>query len=61
MPDMPDVSFDNLLIISAVAVLAPLVIGFLPRLRISAANRRRRSSLPRWQCRIRPFPGEQSA
>ena len=33
---MPDVSFDNLLIISVIAVLAPLVAGTLPRLRIPA-------------------------
>jgi len=33
---MPDVSFTNLLIISAVAVLAPLVVGFFPRLRVPA-------------------------
>jgi Kef-type K+ transport system membrane component KefB len=33
---MPDVSFSNLLIVLAVAVLAPLIIGFLPRLRIPA-------------------------
>jgi predicted Kef-type K+ transport protein len=33
---MPDVSFTNLLIISAIAVLAPLTVGFLPRLRIPA-------------------------
>jgi Kef-type K+ transport system membrane component KefB len=30
---MPDVSLTNLLIISVLAVLAPLVVGFLPRLR----------------------------
>jgi Kef-type K+ transport system membrane component KefB len=33
---VPDVSFNNLLIISAVAVLAPLAVGFFPRLRIPA-------------------------
>jgi Kef-type K+ transport system membrane component KefB len=33
---MPDVSFNNLLIVVAVAVAAPLVIGFLPRLRTPA-------------------------
>jgi len=33
---MPDVSFTNLLVVAAVAVLAPLVIGYLPRLRIPA-------------------------
>jgi Kef-type K+ transport system membrane component KefB len=33
---MPEVSFDNLLIIAVVAVLAPLVAGALPRLRIPA-------------------------
>jgi len=33
---MPDVSFDNLLIISAMAVLAPLLAGTLPKLRIPA-------------------------
>src|SRR5437660_561527 len=33
---MPDVSFTNLLIISALAVLAPLAVGFLPRLRVPA-------------------------
>src|SRR5690242_17841908 len=33
---MPDVSFDNLLIISVIAVLAPLCAGALPRLRIPA-------------------------
>jgi Kef-type K+ transport system membrane component KefB len=31
---MPDVSFDNLLAVAVIAVLAPLVTGFLPRLRI---------------------------
>ncbi len=31
---MPDVRFENLLVISVVAVLAPLLIGFAPRLRI---------------------------
>lgn len=31
---MPDVSFDNLLVISVVAALSPLVLGFLPRLRV---------------------------
>jgi Kef-type K+ transport system membrane component KefB len=33
---MPAVSFTNLLIISAVAVLAPLLLGLLPRLRVPA-------------------------
>src|SRR5437763_12706803 len=33
---MPDVSFINLLIIVTVAVLAPLAVGFFPRLRIPA-------------------------
>ena len=33
---MPDVSFNNLLIVVAVAVAAPLVIGFAPRLRTPA-------------------------
>jgi Kef-type K+ transport system membrane component KefB len=33
---MPDVSFTNLLVVAAVAVLAPLTIGFFPRLRIPA-------------------------
>ncbi|HET7245347.1 MAG TPA: cation:proton antiporter [Streptosporangiaceae bacterium] len=33
---MPDVSFGNLLVVAAVAVLAPLVIGFFPRLRVPA-------------------------
>src|ERR1700745_1740342 len=33
---MPDVSFTNLLIVVAVAVLAPLAVGFFPRLRIPA-------------------------
>ncbi|MEP7054109.1 MAG: cation:proton antiporter [Actinomycetota bacterium] len=33
---MPDVRFENLLIICVVAVIAPLVIGFAPRLRIPA-------------------------
>src|SRR5690348_14575180 len=33
---MPDVSFGNLLVVAAVAVLAPLVIGFSPRLRVPA-------------------------
>lgn len=31
---MPDVSFTNLLVISVIAVLAPLLIGYAPRLRI---------------------------
>src|SRR6266702_4251227 len=35
---MPDVSFTNLLVVVAVAVLAPLVIGFFPRLRIPAVG-----------------------
>src|SRR5208282_801742 len=30
---MPDVSFGNLLVVVAVAVLAPLTVGFFPRLR----------------------------
>jgi Kef-type K+ transport system membrane component KefB len=33
---MPDVSFDNLLIVSVVAVVAPLALGFAPRLRLPA-------------------------
>ena len=33
---MPDVSFTNLLVVVAVAVLAPLTVGFAPRLRIPA-------------------------
>jgi Kef-type K+ transport system membrane component KefB len=33
---MPPVSFANLLIISTIAVLAPLILGFLPRLRAPA-------------------------
>ena len=33
---MPDVSFTNLLVVCAVAVLAPLTVGFAPRLRIPA-------------------------
>ncbi len=33
---MPDVRFENLLIISLVAVIAPLVVGFAPRVRIPA-------------------------
>jgi Kef-type K+ transport system membrane component KefB len=33
---MPDVSFTNLLVVTAVAVLAPLVVGFFPRLRVPA-------------------------
>ena len=33
---MPDVRFENLLIICVLAVIAPLVIGFAPRLRIPA-------------------------
>jgi Kef-type K+ transport system membrane component KefB len=33
---MPDVSFTNLLIVAAVAVLAPLTVGFFSRLRIPA-------------------------
>ena len=33
---MPEVSFDNLLIISVIAVLAPLLAGAVPRLRIPA-------------------------
>jgi Kef-type K+ transport system membrane component KefB len=33
---MPDVSFTNLLAVAAVAVLAPLVVGYFPRLRIPA-------------------------
>src|SRR5664279_2948774 len=33
---MPDVSFTNLLIIMVIAVLAPLLIGYAPRLRVPA-------------------------
>src|SRR5262250_2846710 len=33
---MPDVSFTNLLVVAAVAVLAPLGVGFFPRLRVPA-------------------------
>src|SRR5215470_10100281 len=33
---MPDVSFTNLLVVAAVAVLAPLMVGFFPRLRVPA-------------------------
>jgi Sodium/hydrogen exchanger family len=33
---MPDVSFTNLLVVAAVAVLAPLAVGFAPRLRVPA-------------------------
>lgn len=33
---MPDVSFGNLLVICVIAVLAPLVIGYAPRLRVPA-------------------------
>ncbi len=33
---MPDVSFTNLLVVMAVAVLAPLIVGYLPRLRVPA-------------------------
>src|SRR6516225_1956353 len=33
---MPDVSFTNLLMVAAVAVLAPLTVGYAPRLRIPA-------------------------
>src|SRR5262249_61585867 len=33
---MPDVSFTNLLVVAAVAVLAPLTVGYFPRLRIPA-------------------------
>ena len=33
---MPDVSFVNLLVVAAIAVLAPLTVGFAPRLRIPA-------------------------
>src|SRR5215469_13980834 len=33
---MPDVSFTNLLVVAAVAVLAPLTVGYAPRLRIPA-------------------------
>src|SRR5499427_910990 len=33
---MPDVSFTNLLVVAAVTVLAPLVVGYFPRLRIPA-------------------------
>src|SRR6201993_1424401 len=33
---MPDVSFTNLLVVTAIAVLAPLTVGFAPRLRIPA-------------------------
>ena len=33
---MPDVSFDNLLLVSVVAVAAPLALGFAPKLRLPA-------------------------
>jgi Kef-type K+ transport system membrane component KefB len=33
---MPDVSFTNLLVVAAVAVAAPLTVGFFPRLRVPA-------------------------
>src|SRR5215469_1526549 len=33
---MPDVSFTNLLLVAAVAVAAPLCVGYLPRLRVPA-------------------------
>ena len=33
---MPDVSFTNLLVVAAIAVLAPLTVGFAPRLRTPA-------------------------
>src|SRR5215468_6137163 len=33
---MPDVSFTNLLVVAAVAVAAPLIVGCLPRLRVPA-------------------------
>src|ERR671936_15425 len=33
---MPDASFTNLLVVAAVAVLAPLTVGFAPRLRVPA-------------------------
>src|SRR5256886_12439112 len=33
---MPDVSFVNLLVVVAVAVAAPLAVGYLPRLRVPA-------------------------
>jgi Kef-type K+ transport system membrane component KefB len=33
---MPDASFHNLLAVSAIAVLAPLLLGFAPRLRVPA-------------------------
>ncbi|HEX5879485.1 MAG TPA: cation:proton antiporter [Actinomycetota bacterium] len=33
---MPDVSFESLLIVCVLAVLAPLVVGFVPRLRVPA-------------------------
>jgi Kef-type K+ transport system membrane component KefB len=33
---MPDVSFTNLLVVAAVAVAAPLAVGFFPRLRVPA-------------------------
>src|SRR6516164_8041067 len=33
---MPDVSFTNLLVVAAVAVLAPLAVGYFPRVRIPA-------------------------
>ena len=34
---MPEVSFVNLLIVAAVGVVAPLLLGFLPRLRVPSA------------------------
>jgi Kef-type K+ transport system membrane component KefB len=33
---VPDVSFDSLLVVAAVAVLAPLALGYAPRLRVPA-------------------------
>ncbi len=35
---MPDVSFVNLLVVVAVAVLAPLAVGYLPRLRVPCTS-----------------------
>ena len=33
---MPDVGFTNLLVVSLIALVAPLALGFVPRLRMPA-------------------------
>ena len=56
---MPDVGFTNLLVVSVIALLAPLTLGFAPRLRVPAVvleivARRRGRPVRAWLGRGRP-------